>query len=63
MHPTHIYMSHAPHLVEEPSVQHSVQQGRNIKIEHMPISWELHDKSMRFESILPKTSTYTIYKV
>ena len=58
-----LYMSHTPHLVEEPSGIHystySVQQGRSIKVKCMPIFWELHDKSMRFKSILPKSSPHT----
>ena len=56
-----IYTCHTPHILwKNPQVytiQHSVQQGRNIKIKHM------HDKSMRFKFILPKSSPYTIYKV
>ena len=62
-----IYTCHTPHsLSKNPqayTIQYSVQQGRNTKINCMPIFWELHDKSMRFKSILPKSSPYTIYKV
>ena len=62
-----VYTCHMHHILwknpQAYTIQHSVQQGRNIKIKWMPIFLELHDKSMRFKSILPESSPYTIYKV
>ena len=33
------------------------------KMKHMLIFWEMHDSSMSFASIIPKTSHHTIHKV
>ena len=61
-----IYTCHTPHILwknpQAYTIQYSVQQGRNTKIKCMPISYELYDKSMRFKSILPKSSPRAIYK-
>ena len=44
-------------------MQYSVQPGRNTKNEVHLIFWEMHDSSMSFMPILPKTSQHTIHKV
>ena len=63
MHTLPIYTCHIPHILwknpQAYTIQHSVQQGRSIKVKSMPIFLELHDKSMRFKSTLPKSSPHT----
>ena len=66
VHPTHIYVSHAIPILKNPpeyTMRYSVQPGRNQKMKHVLIFWEMRDSSMSFTSIIPKTSHHTIHKV
>ena len=48
----------------EYTMRYSVQPGRNTKNEvHAHHFWEMHDSSMSFTQIVPKTSHHTIHKV
>ena len=65
-HPTHIYVSHGIQILKNPpeyTMRNRVQSGRNTKNDTHAHLWELHDSSMSFTPILPKTSHHTINKV
>ena len=47
----------------EYTMQYSAQPGRNTKNEAHAHLWEMHDSSMSFTLILPKTSQHTIHKM